>query len=244
MKERPILFSAPNVRAILEGRKTQTRRLVPPVWTVEDIKPPWWWTKARLVHRPTCIRELCEQVDDSELACYGFEFTNKHAPRSPFGSPGDRLWVRETHAFASRNHWPDLPHVFSPVETGLGVTVYYRAGFDRAKSGLTWRPSIHMPRWASRITLEVTEVRVERLQDISEADAEAEGVERVFGRDVPPAMGGGVETWRDYLEEGWRTSARSSFVTLWESIHGRGAWAKNPWVWAINFKRVTKEQHT
>jgi len=221
VKERPILFSVADVRAILEGRKTQTRRLVPPVWTVEDIKPPWWWTKARLVHRPTCIRELCEQVDDSELACYGFEFTNKHAPRSPFGSPGDRLWVRETHAFASRNHWPDLPHVFSPVETGLGVTVYYRAGFDRAKSGLTWRPSIHMPRWASRITLEITDVRVERIQDISEADACAEGALSAPG-----------------------FSARKVFWSQWDADHGIGSWVAHVWVWAIHFKRITEEKHT
>lgn len=240
MKERPILFSVANVRAILEGRKTQTRRLVPPVWTVEDIKPPWWWTKARLVHRPTCIRELCEQVDDSELACYGFEFTNKHAPRSPFGSPGDRLWVRETHAFANRNHWPDLPHVFSPVETGLGVTVYYRAGFDRSKSGLTWRPSIHMPRWASRITLEITEVRVERLQDISEADACAEGVE--MSRRYPERF---INYMRKFDDIGDTVGdARASFVSLWESIEGHGTWAKNPWVWAIHFKRITEEKHT
>ncbi len=96
-----------------------------------------------------------------------------------------------------------------------------------------------MPRWASRITLEVTGVRVERLQAISEADAVAEGVARARGRDVPAAMGGGVETWRDYLDaDSWRTSAQSSYFSLWASINGHGSLAANPWVWVVEFRRV------
>jgi hypothetical protein len=100
------------------------------------------------------------------------------------------------------------------------------------------RPSIRMPRWASRITLEVTGVRVERLQAITEADAVAEGVECAVGRDVPPGMSG-VQPWRNYLKaEEWRSSARSSYRSLWESINGPGSWAVNPWVWVVSFKVV------
>lgn len=111
--------------------------------------------------------------------------------------------------------------------------------WDYGDSPCRWRSSIHMPRWASRLTLEVTAVRVERLQAISKADAIAEGVRRAYGRDVPVAMGGNVETWRHYCDdENWVTSARDSYRSLWESIHGAGSWDANPWVWVIEFRRL------
>jgi len=221
MKERPILFSVPMVNAILAGRKTQTRRVVklPKSGDFDGVRVA---DGALLWSRPD-------------------QPTGTNVIKSPYGAPGDRLWVRET---------------WRPARTILpvGWSIGYAANEDRkrvapadvpddwqeplaAKTGFV--PSIHMPRWASRITLEVTDVRVERLWEISVDDAKAEGVELVRGRDVPAAMGGGVETWRDYLDpEGWVTSAQSSFSSLWRSINGAESWAANPWVWVVNLKRV------
>lgn len=170
MKERPILFSAPMVRAILDGRKTQTRRVVK--LRNGQYMPP------------------SEKADIN-----GWRQMLRNCP---YGQPGDRLWVRETHFDAKR------------LNEGR---ILYRADGDVSRFG--WTPSIHMPRSASRITLEVTGVRVERLQDISEADAVAEGV-----------------VW----EQG--QTAINVFETLWESINGAGSWDANPWVWVVEFKRA------
>jgi hypothetical protein len=174
MKERPILFSGPMVRAILDGRKTQTRRA---------IRPPMPWRDGW-------------GVGLGEYNC-------------PYGQPGDRLWVRETWA---------------PKQWEKGAC--YRATGDLLDTGhCQWRPSIHMPRWASRITLEVIGVRVERLQDISEADAEAEGCE-------PLPMCGGPEV-------GGYNCYQSGFELLWGSINGKLApWSSNPWVWVVEFQRI------
>jgi hypothetical protein len=117
-----------------------------------------------------------------------------------------------------------LPPRLIPV----GTRFHYRATEDAG--GLLWRPSIHMPRWASRINLEITGVRVERLQYISEADAKAEGIE-------PTMPNPGHWNWKDYLAEGCQTHAVLSYKTLWESINGPGSWDKNPWVWVVEFKK-------
>ena len=185
MGERPILFSAPMVRAILDGRKTQTRRVVKLLgadcieeraWETHFLQSPWPWSPQA----------------DEWLAC-------------PYGAPGDRLWVRETWA----------PHDTKKL-------AFYRADHPEWTTGDggdvdRWRPSIHMPRWASRITLEVTGVRVERLNNISDADARAEGCPF----DEPPA--GKPWAW---------------FRKLWMDINGADSWAANPWVWVVSFKRV------
>lgn len=230
MKERPILMSAPMVRAILSGAKTQTRRVV----NFKGAPPSD--AEAKRLHPIGFMHET------------GFD-----GVRCPYGAPGDRLWVRET--------WHQCPHCGEGDRYGRRVA-YRAGGWMREPSGAPddngdrndsdarplapkctahgWRPSIHMPRWASRITLEVTGVRVERLHDIRDDDAKAEGVAREQGRDGPPAMGGGVETWHDYEHpEGWVTSPRASFVSLWRSVYGAESWAANPWVWAITFRRVT-----
>ena len=185
MRERPILFSAPMVRAILAGTKTQTRRV---------LRDGTWWTKEHGVIR----------MAPAGLACTGF------APvPCPYGSPGDRLWVRET--------WARNEDQLS--DTRMDTSLVYRAdGETRAKDNGTdkpWRPSIHMPRWASRITLEIAGVRVERLQDISTADCWAEGI--AASPDVDP-----VHEYRD----------------LWESINGPGSWDANPWCWVLEFRRA------
>jgi hypothetical protein len=205
MKERPILMSAPMVRACLDGSKTQTRRVVKPGnlgganlpsrqptpnWNSVSYGPGIW-------------------SDDA-----GF------SSRCPYGVPGDRLWVRECWAYN-----PDF---------GQNLNfVCYRADPGHEYDGLRWRPSIHMPRKACRIVLEVTGVRVERLQDISEADARAEGVRQM--RD-----GSGCWVSREgpaNLVTPWLT-AREAYADLWNVINGASAWDANPWVWVIEFKRV------
>lgn len=175
-KERPIIFGATMVRAILDDRKSQTRRIA---WCGEY-----------------------PEEGSVEIDC-------------PYGVAGDRLWVRET--FALHDH-RDPP------------IVYYRVDDqNKYESDGAWKPSIHMPRWASRITLEITKVRVERLQDISEEDAKAEGIE-------PERFYSGKIARRASVYRG--EYYRTPFRYLWEEINDRDAWDKNPWVWVISFCRV------
>ncbi|EIU6857780.1 MULTISPECIES: hypothetical protein [Pseudomonas] len=222
MKERPILFSGPMVRAILEGRKTVTRRIAKPV-KHPDLGNIYAPGALVLEHEPQHV------VD---RAC-------------PYGQPGDRLWVRET--------WTDVNMCGAPAlayradedirdlmeEPGFlddrGAFNYddprvkpypfacWYAELDQAR----WRPSIHMPRWASRILLEITSVRVERLQDISEEQAIAEG---------PPGLAFPAPPGSHWVTEDGR---RRAFMRLWDDVNGAGAWDANPWVWVVEFKRVT-----
>lgn len=203
MKERGMIFNAEMVRAILDGRKTQTRR--PIKWkqtrftemAERDDGSLWPWA------------EDCERGGDIWFAC-------------PFGVVGDRIWVRETfrvHSRATdvatlvyrasvRNSWTEQTHRV-PV-----------AVCNKPATPEKWTPSIHMPRWASRITLEITDVRVERLRGLSEEDAKSEG--------IIPSAGGVLPGW-EY---------RINFRDLWMDIYGTDNWEANPWVWVIEFKRV------
>lgn len=193
MKERPILFSGEMVRAILDGRKTMTRRVVKPQ-PEQDTDCPY--------HIGTGIE--------------------RKARTCPYGKLGDRLWVRET--WRGKEWGYDRPR-----------EVIYRASDDcygnpretTTHPDVKWTPSIYMPRWASRITLEITNVRIERLQDISEEDADFEGISSSFGN------------WKNYTDQSvvCQTS-KASFRTLWESINGPVSWGINPWVWVVEFKRV------
>ena len=191
VKERPIIFRAPMIRAILAGTKSQTRRIV---------KLP-----------------LHDRDFGCELA--GNEIGQEEAHSlCPYGAPLDRLWVRESFQALFADGIEDQYQ--TDYKTGKGYKVYYMATDARqeyvdAEDDLQDKitPSIFMPRWASRITLEVTGVRVERLQDISEADAKAEGVNPV------------------------RTH-RVSYIALWNTINGAGSWESNPWVWCISFWKV------
>lgn len=197
MKERPIIFSGLMVRAILDGRKTQTRRVLP-------------HGKYRL--------DLVAPADGGPSRC-------------PFGQPGDRLWVREAHAVVPRTAYArseGVEQVLRPDDDHDACV--FREGWERSRPG-RWRPSIHMPRWASRISLEIVGVRVERLKDISEDDAMAEGIQP-FG----DGNGFHVEDGRHYM-----SSARESYRSLWEQINGAGSWDANPFVWAVEFRRVAKE---
>ena len=226
MKERPIIFSAPMVRAILEGRKTQTRRVA----NVARID--------RHPDMPSAVIMTLQNGGQGWLNSQS-EHPNHIARLCPYGVPGDRLWVRETHA-PQADCWGAWES-WMRGDGGPAPIIHYAADFKAFQDGQgftinkpfieKWRPSIHMPRWASRILLEITDVRVERLQEISEADARAEGASYHDGRGV------GHSGWRhDYGDV--HANARSAYARLWKHIHGPGSWDVNPWVWAIEFKRV------
>ncbi|EHN6196845.1 hypothetical protein K0O87_000851 [Salmonella enterica] len=200
-----MIFNAEMVRAILDGRKTQTRRVLATYQDAVKFCPEW----------DVNGKQIFIVLGEKDHAGMNPVIT---AIPCPFGQPGDRVWVRETfrvHSRATdvatlvyrasvRNSWTEQTHRV-PV-----------AVCNKQATPEKWTPSIHMPRWASRITLEITGVRVERLNSITESDAEAEGVtDTGFG---------------DLLVDGYRY--------LWKSIYGEESWADNPWVWVIEFKRV------
>ena len=206
MTDRPILFSAPMIRALLEGRKTQTRRIMP--------------------HQDWLAQAYSPIVSGNAIFNYAGE---EEVSRARF-AVGDRLWVREAHAISAN---PDLP-------------VWYRSGHEEASASgprvdVKWRSPIHMPRWASRLTLIVTGVKVERLQDISATDAEAEGV--VWESADPPfyyvpGIFPHSRTAVGIEEPGSSPHAVRSYTKLWGEINGAGSWAENPWVAAITFRIV------
>lgn len=217
MKTRPILFSGAMVRAILDGTKTQTRRVMNP--------------------------QPGESFHRDLLALYlDGRWSERRPP--PFGVPGDRLWVRETWApHGARQPGPVMYAADGAIggwlDDGGGGRFWSHHGWVSGyaapeKEGrwygkpTRWRPSIHMPRWASRLTLEVSGVRVERLHDISEEDARAEGC-----APWPPrgAMVG------QQVRPGFDT-ARDAFRALWEHINGPGSWEANPWLWVVEFRRI------
>ncbi|MGJ5994163.1 hypothetical protein ACSBR8_03035 [Pseudomonas aeruginosa] len=212
-RERPILFNDQMVRAILEGRKTVTRRAV----------------------KDTGFYAIDAAIHGNEVALRELEALST---RCPFGQPGDRLWVRETHAQVFEVDIPDgrpagpIGTAGSPGRPDWKCRYVYRSDGEMPNvqwhhvgdsQPVRWTPSIHMPRRASRILLEITAVRVERLQDITEDQAIAEGI------DTHP-MG--------FYGNGCIT-AGGAFLELWESINGYGRWAANPWVWVVEFRRVT-----
>lgn len=197
MADRPILFSGPMVRALLDGRKTQTRRTLNP--QPDDIVEGQISTQLRI-------------------------------------AVGDRLWVREAHALLSRLAYRGSIGTGTIAQqehpTDGYTAAVFREGFDRSGRP-QWRPSIHMPRWASRLTLTVTDVRVERLQNCSEADAIAEGIERHKSGWMPYSTafydGDGI------TPANYHADPRISYMQLWDRINGRGAWDANPWIAAYTF---------
>jgi hypothetical protein len=248
VRERPILFSGEMVRAILDGRKTQTRRVITP-------KPP--------VETGDLVN-----IGGNCWACIGNNGPNRTCPYEP----GHRLWVRETWQAEFEwpaqpgdhllNYWHEVPPGFRGVKNAMRA--YYRAdwaeyyvnkyddkGSDFSLSFNTcvdesqlveydfdeplpfrWVPSIHMPRWASRITLEVTAVRGEQVQDISEDDAIDEGLEPIVNDPITDGYG---EWQKPYV-----ISARDQYVELWNSLNAKRGygWDVNPWVWVVEFRRV------
>lgn len=226
MRERPILFSGPMIRAILAGTKTQTRR----VCSARVLEAIQFLTGSSDGSEPT---GLCQgSTPDNRLRIWSEDYPDEGsiAVDCPYGKPGDRLWARETWGFTSQVR-ADWSHTYSDHNKA-----FLRFAADGAQSDVPrWRPSIHMPRWASRISLEVTSVRVERLHDIGTADALAEGIPQTAGEAVAlglfPENGPGHE-WDN------RTSVEN-YAHLWDQINGKRApWASNPWVWVVSFKRV------
>lgn len=237
MTERPILFSAPMVRAILAGTKTQTRRVVkgaPDDWA--PLQPQAFW--------PTVVRRGMEEPGAESYGA-GNEDGDCWVT-CPYGQPGDRLWVRETFyawgrwetRYSAKKGRDEWHFVDMTLESGKAYEYPASGGQPQPMGGKrhrggttpTWwkRPAIHMPRAASRITLEITGVRVERLQDISEADALAEGI-------VQLKDGGyGLPAGEHYHA----ADPRQSYLSLWEAINGPGSVEANPWVWCVEFARA------
>ena len=225
-KERPILFNGAMVRAILEGRKTVTRRLVKggqiPTECHDENDPAFRWSAIGQHDRRYGFNVFgaTEGECAKQLAEYG---------RCPYGLPGDRLWVRETWYC---DHFeiisgPYLKPVGLDVDEAreCGVLVYAADGLTPYEAEQPdWKPSIHMPRWASRILLEITHVRVERLQDITRSDIRAEGLQ------CPPELAS------DDVSPNHRDWYPAAFRDLWNSTGGD--WDANPWVWVVEFKRV------
>lgn len=220
MKERPILFSGPMVRAILEGRKTQTRRIVKP-------QPLDVTDAVRDVPGGNMFYAAIARRDVMGVYFTSLGSDQQHEWRCPYGQPGDRLWVRETHCVWRAGN-----------ADGTGKHIAYRATEPDSPCG-GWTPSIFMPRWASRITLEVKDVRVERLQDISEADAIAEGLYDARGHHLAECPAYSDEPNRK-CACGSQT-AQEEYHGLWDSINGAGSWSANPWVWVIEFSQHQSE---
>jgi hypothetical protein len=220
MKERPIIFSGPMVRAILEGRKTQTRRVVMPQPVMHADGGGWY---PHGDHKKRLHYASVEQFK----RFFALDFC-------PYGQPGDRLWVRESGWERPARTPRDMregANTWEPYYYDAdGLTVVDHEQFKAW--GFKRRPSIFMPRWAGRITLENVGVRVERLQDISEADARAEGI----------TDGGCLNCGNSELDCGClnpKPDARDSFINLWDHINAKRApWASNPYVWCISFKRI------
>lgn len=209
MKEHQILFSGEMVRAILEGRKTQTRRIVMPL-------PSPHWNPTIGVYNPTIITNGGDEAPGPEIFGASDESEGR---RCPYGQPGDRLWVRETFDPIYGQDPPD--RVIEIDYKADWVPHGNRWRMKDVIGGRRWTPSIHMPRWACRILLEITAIRVERLQDISEADAWAEGVNPSEVAEIPSSDG-----------------ATAVFSLHWEKIYGPGSWNVSPWVWVIEFQQV------
>ncbi|HCM3233631.1 TPA: hypothetical protein N3F73_005347 [Klebsiella pneumoniae] len=251
MKERGMIFNGEMVRAILDGRKTQTRRIMKPQPEPCPRGGHWW---------PSNVFKTMLHVEEEMQNGKG-GWGGLVGDACPFGDVGDRIWVREAYRFPA-----SLDDV-SPTGVGeMAVATGYRKpwaptfyeftgtfsdgwkGFEtppKVSDAGKLRPSIHMPRWASRILLEITDVRVERLNAISEEDAQREGVhtevwdQTVVARNYA-ARDEFFQFWSEdmphYVE--MNQLYRSSFRSLWESIYGAENWQANPWVWVIEFKRV------
>lgn len=249
MKERPILFSAPMVVALLAGTKTQTRRVMKPQPHPEFIK-----------------RGLAGAVPQWPVQDGVRFFMNdglSELVASPLGAPGDRLWVKETHAYVRHTEnyecggddcfWQWEPEIYGEMTpenlklnprtaSGAATLCFFADGEDEnpselyptialdgrilSKAEIHWRPSIFMFRWMSRISLEIMAVRAEPLHSISEEDARAEGGPEILGYTDEAGKTHGWATYREW------------YAWLWDAINGPGAWAKNPWVWAITVKKV------
>ena len=220
MTERPVLMTPENAQKCHEGTKTQTRRIMksqPPDDCGALIGPE--------MYAPTKVDRLgAEYPGDDIFGVYSAD--GEWSCRCPYGMAGDRLWVREAWRVTGGKEYEYQQRI---------EDVHYRGNLsEHIEYGpAQWKPSIHMPKWACRTWLEITEIRVQRLQEISEEDATAEGIEYHDGRGI------GHSGYRHTQSHGYvYATARDAFKVLWESINGPGSWDANPWVWAISFRRM------
>lgn len=227
MKQIPILFSTPMVQAELEGRKTMTRR-VNGLGNINNNPHDWEWGKR---HDGAAPFNMYADINGLWFVFWNNDTENPEHIKCPYGKPGDILWVRESFAYVVRDK-------SGPVWDSL----IYKASSEGYEG--KWKPPIHMPKAAARIWLEVVSVKVERVQDITEDDAKAEGIRfykdegRPRYKDYSPAAKG-----YDDLDFGYPSFgiAKTSFCTLWESINGEESWKANPWVWVVEFKVLSTD---
>lgn len=216
MKFHPILFSTEMVQAILDGRKTQTRRAIKYIHPDSKYLPEYTLLGACFIE-PTEFDKTDEHKMASAVTC-------------PYGQPGDVLWVRES--FVKGEYWSQ--------DEGSTISIYAYKASPKTTRPVNWKPSIHMPKAACRLFLKIKAIRVERLQDISEDDARAEGVLQYDDG-----------TFKNYFKKkGLRAQdgvecllAKGSFQSLFASIYGLDSWNANPWVWVIEFERIEKPQN-
>ena len=250
-KEKPILFSGPMVKALLEGRKTQTRRI---------MKSKWFELSYEIGHlRYTEYDPLkyhpkdAESIGRHKAGSGPFDPKNAESQRHaasfcPYGEIGTMLWVKETFMHEEATYCEEA----SVSIPAIPANTIYRADIPNSEAGEGWCPSIFMPRKLSRITLEITDIHVERLKDISEEDAIAEGIiSHTFEGSVPgdywknyqfktsnPKRGVVLSDVEHRILAYWK-SPINSYKSLWESINGEGSWDANPWIWAISFRRIS-----
>ncbi len=231
LKERPILMHARSIQGILAGRKSQTRRIIKPqptIWAssvpgMEDIGGLEWKS----------LRFEADGDLDIESVC-------------PYGEPGSRLYVKET--YWHRKTCPIKPRWPNAHEQHEGGCIRYQASEYpecdfRLTEGYRKHSSIHMPRWASRLVLEITDIRVERVQDISPDDCISEGVTIPVSPKGSPLLCishtvPSHKLWRDHKNASGDDYITGNFALLWNDTNGKGTWERNPWVWVINFRRV------
>lgn len=236
MKERPVIFNAEMVRAVLDGRKTQTRRPFP-------IQPHGEYgehyngkMEGPEMYEPQMFDKYGDAYPGKPIfGCYTED--GEQGFKCPHGQPGDRLWVRETCKaeelesgldgvrYAADDAFVSIEDTKEAAENWLVLSTYRKNKYQHGQSNTV--PSIHMPRWASRILLEITNIRVERVQDISEADAAAEGCNNSQSEAAKNV--------------GWYEKPRRAFRRVWEQVYG-DSWNRNDWVWVIEFKVVEIKQ--
>lgn len=249
VKERPIIFSGEMVEALMRdvNPKTMTRRALRPqpvwnegvVWRDVCTIPGFWTWQRSQTHNILLHKGAPYQSDILE--------------HCPYGKPGDRLYAKEAFAYVMATAYrcsEGAQRIVNPNDPHEAAV--YRAGWDMSKPG-RWRSPRFMPRWASRLLLEVVSVRVERVQDITEEDARAEGVPPNWIGDLSTGHGYGKRGWdpdKDgYLPAGWEKmgaddesfglwTAREAFATWWDHINGAGAWERNEWVWCVSFRNL------
>ena len=217
--EKPILFSGPMVRAILDGTKTMTRRVVKIPYEKGNSLGTW---EPSILGGKGCTDNNGNFVDEFPVL---WHTRTGYSLSCPYGQVGDRLWVRETWAWGKRYDDCIITLETIPKQKPDYAEIFYRADNNQVNRDDKWKPSIFMPRWASRITLEIVSVRVERLQEITEEDAIKEG-----------ALSLGDPSG----EADWSVGfAKACFQRLWDSINGKKyPWKDNPFVWVIEFRRI------